>query len=190
MIDFAKDFKKFADDQKTLGIVAASSFEHYLKKYAQIPTTFPVNKMLSGSIYTFFYQNQIGKGEDFLNNRPVVFFINAEKSQQRTIISGIDLVTMFPNDRLLFLSRISQIFQSHMLYNMDPLNTPRSLPIEYQDLRNYMKGINYTHSFRKWGLDKVKNFHEIPYQEWKYIPYLDTRSMQGLSLSEIYKRIR
>jgi hypothetical protein len=189
MIDFAKDFKAFTEDQKTLGLVATNSFEHYLNKYARTPTTFPVNKILTGYIYTFFYDKKIEKEEDFLNNRPVVFFINAEKSQQRTLISGIDLITMFPNDRLFFLSRITQIFQSHMVHNMNSLNTPRSLPLEYPDLRNFMRGINYTHSFRKWSLDKLKNFHEIPYQEWKYIPYLDTRSMQGLSLSEIYKRI-
>jgi len=69
-------------------------------------------------------------------------------------------------------------------------NTPRSLPLEYNDLAPYMKGIKYSHAFKKYSVEKMKNFHEIPYPEWKYIPYLDTRSMQGISLSEVYKRIR
>jgi hypothetical protein len=189
-MDFKKDFDGFLEEKKTLSLVADSSFQHYLENYAKKASTFPVNKVLTGNVYSFLYQRVKHKEEEFLNNRPMVFFIKAEKDQSRMLISGIDLVLMFPPERVLFLSRICQIFQSHFIHNLNPMNTPRSLPLEYNDLAPYMKGIKYSHAFKKYSVEKMKNFHEIPYPEWKYIPYLDTRSMQGISLSEVYKRIR
>jgi hypothetical protein len=188
MIDFKKDFNQFLEDKKSLSLVSNYSFEYYLENYAKTASTFPLNQILTGNIYTFFYQREIKKNEEFLNNRPVVFFIKAEKEQSRMIISGIDLAVMFPPERVNFLARICEIFQKHLIYNLDPMNTPMSLPIEYKDLALYMKGIKYTHAFKKYSVEKIKNFHEITYPKWKYIPYLDTRSMQGISLSEIYKR--
>jgi hypothetical protein len=51
-----------------------------------------------------------------------------------------------------------------------------------------LKGIIYKHAYKAWDLKKVRDVVEIPYADWTRIVYLDTRSIQGTPLNEIYKK--
>ena len=62
------------------------------------------------------------------------------------------------------------------------------LRTEYQIMETLLKGISYKHAYRSWDLKKVKDVMEIPFEDWTRIIYLDTRSIEGTQLNEIYNK--
>jgi hypothetical protein len=55
-------------------------------------------------------------------------------------------------------------------------------------MESILKGIPYKHSYRSWDLKKVRDVVEIPFEDWTRIVYLDTRSIEGTQLIEIYNK--
>jgi hypothetical protein len=55
-------------------------------------------------------------------------------------------------------------------------------------MESILKGIPYKHSYRSWDLKKVRGVVEIPFEDWTRIVYLDTRSIEGTQLIEIYNK--
>ena len=66
--------------------------------------------------------------------------------------------------------------------NQSPLKT------DYQVMDTILKGIPYKHAYRAWDLKKVRDVMEIPFEDWTRIIYLDTRSIEGTRLNEIYNK--
>ena len=62
------------------------------------------------------------------------------------------------------------------------------LRTEYPILDTILKGIPFKHSYRSWDLKKVRDVIEIPFHDWTKIVYLDTRSIEGTQLNEIYNK--
>ena len=59
---------------------------------------------------------------------------------------------------------------------------------DYQTLDTILKGIPYKHAYRSWDLKKVRDVIEIPFDDWTKIVYLNTRSIEGTQLNEIYNK--
>jgi len=191
MINFREDFEKYRIQMKSPAGMAENSFFEYGEKYLG-PSQFNPSLFLTGKLYTFYYDLDPEKGK-FVNKRPLVFFLGRDKSNSKPTIEGLDIILMPPLDRLNFFLRIFSSFNSIIDGNLqkekEGIKSQDQLKIAYQNLEALMTGINYKKSYSKYSIEKIRNVHEVPYQEWHKMVYLNTRSISGSTLEEIYKKM-
>jgi hypothetical protein len=94
---------------------------------------------------------------------------------------------------MYFFERVQSVFQDQIERNIrkDENGEGRDqspLKTDYQIMESILKGIPYKHSYRSWDLKKVRDVVEIPFEDWTRIVYLDTRSIEGTQLIEIYNK--
>lgn len=191
MISFTEGFERYQIEMKSPAGMAEDSFFEYGKNYAG-PSQFDPSLFLIGKLYTFYYDGSPEKGK-FVNRRPLVFFLGRDKGNSKPTIEGLDVMLLPPLDRLNFFKRIFSSFGSIIERNIEKENagekSQEQLKLDYSSLDSLMLGINYKGAFSKYSLEKMKNVHEIPYQKWHKMVYLNTRSIVGSSLEEIYKKM-
>ena len=98
-----------------------------------------------------------------------------------------------PQFRIPLFTRIQSVYQDIIEKNQEKIDkgdikSQVPLKTDYETLDTILKGINYKHAYRAWDLKKVRDVVEIPYEDWTRIVYLDTRSIEGTQLNEIYKK--
>jgi hypothetical protein len=190
-MNFKKEFENYRIEMKSPAGMAENSFFEYGKKYT-VQSQFNPNLFLVGKLYTFFYDS-IPEKNQFVNRRPLLFFLGRDKTSTKPTVEGLDIMLLPPLDRLNFMIRIFSSFGSIIERNMekgkDGINSQEQLNVDYKSIESLMVGINYKNSFYKFSLDKMKGVHEIPYSEWHKMVYLNTRSILGTTLEEIYKKM-
>lgn len=188
-MNLKEEFEKYLMQTKSPAGMSEDSFLLYLKKYSK-GSNFDPRRFLRGKIYSFYYDSTPDKN-GFVNNRPVIFFLEPSKYNSKPAIDGIDLILMPPQMRFTFLNRISFAFQSIIKRNIENKSSPdlqEKLKIDYASLNPIMGGIEYKKAFNKYHVDKMKNIHEIEYEDWSKIIYLNTRSIKGSTIEEIYNK--
>jgi hypothetical protein len=192
-----KPFKTQFDDYKLsvsgLSSLAENSFMYWFKTFVNSMSQFNSSNFLTGKIYSFEYNDQLEKPKSYINKRPVVFFTGFKSYEDKAIFYGIDLILLSPQFRIPFFTRIQSVYQDTIENNQEKLDKGElksqvQLKTDYETLDIILKGINYKHAYRAWDLKKVRDVVEIPYADWTRIVYLDTRSIQGTPLNEIYKK--
>lgn len=192
-----KPFKTQFEDYKLsvsgLSSLAEDSFMYWFKTFVNTKSEFNPYSFLQGKVYSFEYNDQLGKTKKYINKRPIVFFTGFKSYKDRSVFYGIDLILLSPQFRIPFFSRIESVYQDVIENNQKKikqgeLKTQVQLKTDYETLDILLKGINYKHAYRAWDLKKVRDVVEIPYDNWTRIVYLDTRSIQGTPLNEIYKK--
>lgn len=192
-----KPFKTQFEDYKLsisgLSSLAEHSFMYWFKTFVNTKSEFNTYSFLQGKVYSFEYNDQLEKNKKYINKRPVVFFTGFKSSEDRSVFYGIDLILLSPQFRIPFFTRIQSVYQDIIENNQKKINqgelkTQVQLKTDYETLDIILKGINYKHAYRAWNLKKVRDVVEIPYDDWTRIVYLDTRSIQGTPLNEIYKK--
>jgi hypothetical protein len=164
-------------------------FKNFVNKNSQFN---PLN-FLQGKVYSFEYNDKLEKGKKFINRRPVVFFTGYDNYEKKNLFNGLDLVLIPPIFRLYFFERVQNVFHDQIERNIRKAENGEGrdqspLRTEYQIMENILKGIPYKHSYRSWDLKKVRDVMEIPFEDWTRIVYLDTKSIEGTQLIEIYNK--
>ena len=192
-----KPFKTQFEDYKLsvsgLSSLAEDSFMHWFKTFVNSKSQFNPSGFLPGKVYSFEYNDQLEKAKKYINKRPIVFFTGFKSYQDKSIFYGIDLILLSPQFRIPFFTRIQSVYQDIIEKNQEKIDrgdikSQAPLKTDYETLDTILKGINYKHAYRAWDLKKVRDVVEIPYEDWTRIVYLDTRSIEGTQLNEIYKK--
>jgi hypothetical protein len=107
---------------------------------------------------------------------------------------GLDLMLIPPRDRLSFFLRLFKVYEKPINQNLAKKeSTPGAqmpLKINQELLEILFGGINYKQSYAGYNLEHVQRLKEIPMEEWKYLVYLNTKSIEGGSIEEIYKNYK
>jgi hypothetical protein len=192
-----KPFKTQFEDYKLsvsgLSSLAEDSFMHWFKTFVNTKSEFNPSGFLQGKVYSFEYNDQLEKNKKYINKRPIVFFTGFKSYEDRAVFYGIDLILLSPQFRIPFFTRVQSVYQDIIEKNQEKLDKGElksqvQLKTDYETLDTILKGINYKHAYRAWDLKKVRDVVEIPYDDWTRIVYLDTRSIEGTPLNEIYKK--
>jgi hypothetical protein len=192
-----KPFKTQFEDYKLsvsgLSSLAENSFMYWFKSFVNTKSEFNTSNFLQGKVYSFEYNDQLEKNKKYINRRPVVFFTGFRSYEDKAVFYGIDLILLSPQVRIPFFTRIQSVYQDIIENNQEKINKGElksqvQLKTDYETLDIILKGINYKHAYKAWDLKKVRDVVEIPYDDWTRIVYLDTRSIQGTPLNEIYKK--
>ena len=192
-----KPFKTQFEDYKLsvsgLSSLAEDSFMHWFKTFVNSKSQFNPLGFLPGKVYSLEYNDQLEKSKKYINKRPIVFFTGFKSYEDKTIFYGIDLILLSPQFRIPLFTRIQSVYQDIIEKNQEKIDkgdikSQVPLKTDYETLDTILKGINYKHAYRAWDLKKVRDVVEIPYEDWTRIVYLDTRSIEGTQLNEIYKK--
>jgi hypothetical protein len=190
---FKQKFEDYRLSMSGLSSLPEESFMFWFKKFLNKNSQFNPLNFLQGKVYSFEYNDKLEKGKKFINRRPVVFFTGYDNYENKNLFSGLDLVLIPPIFRLAFFERVQSVFQDQIERNLkkEEIGDGRDqLPLktEYQIMENILRGIPYKHAYRSWDLKKVRDVMEIPFEDWTRIVYLDTRSIEGTQLIEIYNK--
>jgi hypothetical protein len=188
-MDFKKEIREAIEKAGSPGKLAEESFLHYTKNYSVLKKSDSTKNLIQGKIFTFYYDSPKRQDQAFVNKRPVIFYEGADVTPQKSIIKGIDLILLTPRDRTNFFIRLHAIFGKIMDQN-DKREISSKIPLRFdpQILETLMGGIKYNHAYRGYKLEKIKGLSEIPRDEWKYLVYLDTKSLEGAVLNDIYNK--
>ena len=193
MEQFKKSFEDYKLSVSGLSSLTEASFLHWTKNYINQKDQFSPLNFLPGKVYSFEYNDKLDKGKSYINKRPVIFFTGYQNYENKNLFMGMDLILIPPIFRLAFFTRIQSVFRDQIEKNIkmsDNGEQRGQIPLrtEYQILDTILKGIPFKHSYRSWDLKKVRDVIEIPFHDWTKIVYLDTRSIEGTQLNEIYNK--
>ncbi len=188
-MDFRKEIRDAIEKSGSPGKLTEESFLHYSKNYSVLKKSDSLKNLIQGRIFTFFYDSPKRADQDFVNKRPVIFFEGVDVSPSKSIIKGIDLILLTPRDRTNFFIRLHAVFAKIMEQN-EKKETSSKMPLRFDSelLETLMGGIKYNHAYRGYKFEKIKGLAEIPRDEWKYLVYLDTKSLEGAVLNDIYNK--
>jgi hypothetical protein len=190
---FRKKFNDYKLSVSGLSSLPEESFMHWVKNYVNKNSQFNPLNFLQGKVYSFQYNDKLEQGKKFINKRPVIFFTGYDNYEKKNLFQGLDLVLISPIFRLAFFERVQSVFQDQIEKNIKSLERGEGrdqipLKTDYQIMDIILKGIPYKHAYRSWDLKKVRDVVEIPFEDWTRIIYLDTRSIEGTQLNEIYSK--
>ncbi len=190
---FRKKFNDYKLSVSGLSSLPEESFMHWVKNYVNKNSQFNPLNFLQGKVYSFQYNDKLEQGKKFINKRPVIFFTGYDNYEKKNLFNGLDIVLISPIFRLAFFERVQSVFQDQIEKNIKSLERGEGrdqipLKTDYQIMDIILKGIPYKHAYRSWDLKKVRDVVEIPFEDWTRIIYLDTRSIEGTQLNEIYSK--
>jgi hypothetical protein len=190
---FRQKFNDYKLSVSGLSSLPEESFLHWVKTYVNKNSQFNPLNFLQGKVYSFQYNDKLEPSKKFINKRPVIFFTGYDNYENKNLFHGLDLVLISPVFRLAFFERVQSVFQDQIEKNIKSLERGEGrdqvpLKTDYQVMDTILKGIPYKHAYRAWDLKKVRDVMEIPFEDWTRIIYLDTRSIEGTQLNEIYNK--
>lgn len=188
-MDFRKEIRDSIEKAGSPGKLNEESFLHYTKKYSVLKKSEPIKNLIQGKIFTFYYDSPKRTNQEFVNRRPVIFYEGVDVAPEKSILKGIDLILLTPRDRTNFFIRLHSIYGKIMEQNEKrEISSKMPLRFDPQLLETLMGGIRYNHAYRGYKFEKIKGLMEIPREEWRYLVYLDTKSLEGAVLNDIYNK--
>lgn len=178
-MNFRNDFDAYFNKLRSRSNVIDDSFTFYKNQLSNQQSVFSPSNLNSGQIYSFFYDSMPRKG-GFVNKRPILLYLNRDTRNPNAII-GLDLILMPPPYRLIFLDNLDTIYNKQ-------LQEDHQILINKDILETLLQEIPYKFSYRVYSLNKIKNIQKIQYDNWVKLIYLNTQSVEGLSLDEIYNK--
>ena len=194
-MDFKKIYREALEAAGSIGNLSLASFKNYGEKYAKPGELSSIKDIRSGKIFTFFYNSKLKRDPGFINRRPLLLIVSQESVSGKGIINGIDLMLLTPMDRLNFIIRFITIYEKSIDLNQKKIeqNIPTaqiSLAFNEELLETLFSGINYKHAYTGFKLSNVQNFKEIPMDDWQNTIYLNTKSVEGMNIEDIYNKYK
>ena len=188
-MDFKRELAEAIEKSGSPAKLTEESFLHYRNNYSVLKQSDSLKSLIPGKIYTFFYDSSLKNERDYINHRPVLFLDSREITLAKSNLVGIDMILLTPRDRKNFLIRLHAVYGKMMDQN-DKRDKASQLPLRFDKdlLETLMGGIKYNHAYNGYKLEKIKGLKEIPREEWKYLVYLDTKSLEGAVLNDIYNK--
>jgi len=188
-----KEYNDLFHEKGSISKLSESSFLHYTDNYANLKKSDSLNSVIPGKIFVFFYDAEpVGEKHVFANRRPILFVQDRGQSGKGQVIVGVDIMLIPPQERLNFFIRLETVYRNIIAQNQKKIEDgiPKSqmpLRTNIDILETLFGGIKYKHAYKGYKIEKIKILKEVPIEEWKYLIYLNTRSLLGASAEEIYK---
>ena len=188
-MDIRKEIREAIEISGSPARLAEDSFLHYTNEYSVLKESESIRNLIQGRIYAFYYDSLPKLEGDFVNKRPVVFLEGREITPSKSIIKGIDLILMTPRDRINFFIKLIYSY-GRIISQNEKMEVASRMPLKFDMplLETLMGGIKYKHAYRGYRMDKIKGIKEVPMEEWKYLIYLNTRSIEGATINDIYDK--
>lgn len=188
-MDFKREIREAIEKSGSPGKLTEQSFLHYSNNYSVLKKSESLKNLIQGKIFTFYYDSPKRPNQEFVNKRPVIFYESTEISPDKSIVKGIDIILLTPRDRTNFFIRLHSVFNKAIEEN-EKRDQSSKMPLRFDSglLETLMGGIRYNHAYRGYKFEKIKGLCEIPRDEWKYLVYLDTKSLEGAVLNDIYNK--
>jgi hypothetical protein len=188
-MDFKIEIRNAIEKAGSPAKLAEESFLNYTKNYSVLKSSDPLKSLIQGRIYAFYYDSELRAERGFINRRPIVFLESREVSPNKSIIKGIDLILLSPRDRTNFFIRLHAIYGKIMDQN-EKKDKSAQMPLKFDSamLETLMGGIKYNHAYTGYKMEKIRGLKEIEREEWKYLVYLNTKSIEGADLNDIYNK--
>lgn len=191
-----KPFRQRFNDYKLtvsgMSSLAEDALKNWANKYVNKGESFNPNYFLTGKIYSFEYKDVLDDKKKFINRRPIVFFMGFPPSQNKLTFSGIDLILMPPQIRMAFFERIQSVYEKQIQRNVEKIleDSKEQIPLktDFETVNIILGDIPFKNSYRYWDVNKIRDVKEISYEDWTKIVYLNTRSIEGTTIEEIYKK--
>lgn len=190
-MEFRKEIRDAVEKAGSTGKLAEESFLNYVNNYSVLKSSDSIGSLIQGKIYTFYYDSEVKKEKGFINRRPVVFLESREITPVKSVIKGLDLILISPLNRINFFIRLNAIF-GKMINQNEGREKASQMPLRFDSklLETLLGGAKYNHSYTGYKMEKIKGLREIPREDWKYLVYLNTRSIEGASLNDIYNKYK
>ena len=194
-MNFKLEYKKILEEAGSIGNLSEKSFINYKNKYSSPSVVDPLNKIMGGKIFTFYYKTETKPIEfGFINRRPLLFIESERMDFTKGIINGIDLMLLKPMDRFNFINRLLDIYEPQIKHNIARKQQAESsqvpLKINIEMMETLFGGINYKHAYAGFKINNIIGLKEIPMEDWAYIIYLNTKSIEGINIEEIYNKFK
>ncbi len=190
-MDFKKEIRDAIEKAGSPARLSEESFLNYVNNYSTLKTSESIRSLLQGKIYTFYYDSEMKAERGFINRRPVIFLDSKEITPTKSIIKGLDLILITPRDRTNFFIRLHTIYGKIMDQN-EKKERSSQMPLRFDPelLETLMGGIKYNHAYTGYKMEKIKGLKEIPREEWKYLVHLNTKSIEGAAIDDIYNKYK
>jgi len=194
-MDFKKIYEEALTEAGSIGNLSKKSFDNYGEKYAKVANSENTNKLIAGKLFTFYYNSKYKQENGFINRRPLLFIVSDKPIQGKRILRGIDLMLLPPMDRLRFIIRFTNIYQKPIEINQEKVENDipnAQMPLLFTEelLETLFGGINYNHSYTGFRMESIQNLKEIPITDWHNMIYLNTKSIEGANIEEIYNKFK
>lgn len=187
-MDFKKIYQEAINEAGSIGNLSRNSYQNYGNKYAKPGSKGNLNDIKPGRVFTFYYNSTQKRSDGFINHRPLLLIVSEGFVAGKKILQGIDLMLLPPLQRLNFLIRFGTIYSKQIETSQkDNNSTAPNVLISEEILETLFSGINYKYAYSGFKLENIINFVEIPINDWKNIIYLNTKSIEGADIEDIYK---
>lgn len=190
-MDFKKEIRDAIEKAGSPSKLSEESFLNYTNNYSVLKSSETLRNLIQGKIYTFYYDSELKAERGFINRRPVIFLDSKEITPTKSIIKGLDLILITPRDRTNFFIRLHTVYGKIMDQN-EKKEKSSHMPLRFDSelLETLMGGIRYNHAYTGYKMDKIRGLREIPREEWKHLVYLNTKSIEGAAIDDIYNKYK
>jgi hypothetical protein len=194
-MNFKEEYLEALRQAGSVGNLSIQNLSYYTETYANATISDNINNLITGKIFTFFYQSELKEEDSFINRRPLLFLVTDPVERKNGVIKGIDLMLLPPRDRLNFFIRLFKIYEGAINQNIKKeeageLGAQMPLKMDQPIIETLFMGINYNHAYKGYKIPKIKRLKQIPIRDWKNLVYLNTKSIEGINIEEIYNRYK
>ena len=192
-MDFKKLYQEALEKAGSPGNLSQESFINYRNKYANATKSQSLKNIMAGKIFTFYYKSDLKDENGFINRRPILFILSDGLDISKKIIYGIDLMLLTPRNRLTFIIRLLTLYGKSIDDNIRRKEThgetsQSPIKISLDIMETLFQGIDYKYTYSGFKIEHIQRLIEIPIEDWVNIVYLNTKSVEGQDIEEIYKK--
>ena len=192
-MDFKDKYKKALDEAGSIGELSKKSYSIYADKYARPESPDHITNILAGKIFTFYYSTKFKSSEGgWINRRPILFIGSRSIDSEKEIIRGIDLMLLKPLDRLNFFIRFFKIYEKPISHNISVKNQTHGaqmpMKIDMEMMETLFGGISYKYAYAGFKIENIVGMKEIEIDDWHNLVFLNTKSIEGMSIEDIYNK--
>jgi len=175
-------------------------YKFFLEKYFKpVPPKAPdlvkqLKGLFPGKIYTFIYDPKYRDILEYFDERPIMLSIKNDP-----INLGINFNFIPLEIKILMIDKLWDKFSDIIKYNQTKINKKQVMqqkPLFFESY-DYMKLLDliweytqktaYRFAIRRYLYDRITMPKEIAYSDWGLIPFINSKDIVGLELSEIYR---
>lgn len=189
-------YNNYIHDNKSFDGAVKASFDLYMRKYlkeAEKPKEKFIGPLFqSGKIYAFTYAtpDKPSPERPVIDRRPLFLSIGQVQAHNKVLEVGIDLNMIPPQARKFIFECMFKYFNSPISDNMKSLNegkkSGKSLNLSWMNANKVFKGTGWQTAFMACDRANIKNTKVVDYEDWTAMMFANTKSLEGLSLSEVY----
>jgi hypothetical protein len=193
-------WKDYLHDNRGLTKAARASYDLWLDKYAKrdkdnLPEEKMTDKLLiAGKIYSFLYvtnERPDPKKRPVIDRYPILLSFGTIIKEGKTLETGIDLMLMPPNIRVIFFDRLWKYYKNIIEQNEKNINEGRkgkkALRLNYGIASKMFDKLGWQMAYTTFDRTKMAKISIVDYGDWVPMIALYTKGLQGKTVAQVYE---